>query len=86
MGVRRTQKKKTVTDAPPRHTPHEAMLQMLSGYRVSQLVDINMLVIAPGGLERTREEFRELLARAGLRLRRVVPTTSRMKILEGVAA
>jgi O-methyltransferase domain/Dimerisation domain len=51
-----------------------------------KLLDINMLVIAPGGLERTREEFRELLARAGLRLRRVVPTTSRMNILEGVAA
>jgi hypothetical protein len=44
-----------------------------------------MLVIA-GGRERTREEFRDLLARAGLRLRRVVPTASRLSIVEAVAA
>ena len=49
----------------------------------AKLLDINMLV-GPGGLERTREEFRDLFARAGLRLRRVVPTTCPLSVLEGV--
>jgi hypothetical protein len=45
-----------------------------------------MLVVAPGGKERTRGEFGALLAGAGLRLRRIVPTASRVKVLEAVAA
>jgi hypothetical protein len=49
----------------------------------SKLLDINMLVV-PGGKERTREEFRELFARAGLRLARVVPTACPLSILEAV--
>jgi hypothetical protein len=51
-----------------------------------KLLDLNMLVVTSGGRERTREEFRTLLGRAGLRLRRIVPTESRVKILEAVAA
>jgi hypothetical protein len=47
----------------------------------AKLLDINMLVV-PGGKERTREEFRDLFARAGLRLRRVVPTASPISLLE----
>jgi hypothetical protein len=50
-----------------------------------KLLDINMLVIA-GGQERTREEFRDLFERAGLRLRRVVPTAGRVSVLEAVRA
>lgn len=50
-----------------------------------KLLDINMLVVA-GGHERTREEYRDLLARARLRLRRVVPTASPVSIVEAVAA
>jgi hypothetical protein len=44
-----------------------------------------MLVVA-GGHERTRDEYRDLLARARLRLRRVVPTASPVSIVEAVAA
>lgn len=51
----------------------------------AKLLDINMLVL-PGGQERTRVEFRDLFARAGLRLRRVVPTASPVGILEAVPA
>lgn len=36
------------------------------------------------GRERTEEEYRRLLARAGLRLRRVVPTASPVSVLEAV--
>ena len=42
-----------------------------------------MLVLL-GGQERTEAEFRELLAAAGFQLRRVIPTQSPMRILEGV--
>ncbi len=50
----------------------------------AKLLDINMLAIT-GGQERTREEFAALFDRAGLRLKRVVPTKSAMSILEAVA-
>ena len=48
-------------------------------------LDIVMLAM-PGGLERTRAEFEALLAAAGLRLTRVVPTRSPVSIVEAVAA
>ena len=51
----------------------------------AKLLDVNMLV-GPGGQERTREEFRALFARVGLRLARVIPTASPLCILEGVRA
>jgi hypothetical protein len=50
-----------------------------------KLLDINMMALT-GGLERTREEFRDLFARAGLRLRRVIPTACPLSIVEGVRA
>ncbi|MGH8140201.1 MAG: methyltransferase [Steroidobacteraceae bacterium] len=51
----------------------------------SKLLDINMMVV-PGGRERTRNEFRDLFGRAGLKLRRVIATSSSLHILEGVTA
>jgi O-methyltransferase domain/Dimerisation domain len=44
-------------------------------------LDIEMLLL-PGGRERTEEEFRALLARAGFRLTRVVPTKSAVCVIE----
>jgi hypothetical protein len=38
----------------------------------AKVLDIEMLVMTPGGRERTAEEFRALLASAGLRLSRIV--------------
>jgi len=49
-----------------------------------KLMDINMMVVM-GSKERTKDEFRQLFARAGLRLKRVVRTASSLSILEGVA-
>jgi hypothetical protein len=49
------------------------------------LSDINMLVIAPGGRERTNDEYGALLHAAGLRLTRVVPVAFPYGIIEGVA-
>jgi hypothetical protein len=58
---------------PPGNDPH-----------LGKLLDLEMLIMA-GGQERTEAEFRDLLAAAGLRLTRVVPTASPMCVIEGVA-
>lgn len=47
------------------------------------LVDLEMLVTA-GGQERTASQYAELLARAGLRQTRVVPTAGPMSLVEAV--
>lgn len=51
----------------------------------SKIMDLEML-ITPGGVERTAEEYRALLKRAGLRLTRIVPTASPYSIVEAVKA
>jgi hypothetical protein len=48
-------------------------------------LDLHMMVAA-GGLERTEAEYRHLFADHGLRLTRVVPTTSDVSVIEGVPA
>jgi hypothetical protein len=50
-----------------------------------KLLDIMMLV-GPGGQERTVTEYHALLGKVGLRLARVVPTASAVSIVEAVAA
>ena len=47
-----------------------------------KLLDINMMLI-PGGQERTKEEFAQLFARAGLKLKRIIPTGP-LSVLEAV--
>jgi hypothetical protein len=49
----------------------------------SKLLDLEMLT-SPGGMERTAEEYRELLASAGFELTRIVPTKSPFSIIEAV--
>jgi hypothetical protein len=48
-----------------------------------QLFDLNMLVMT-GGQERTESEYRALLAEAGFRLARFIPTGSPFQVLEAV--
>lgn len=50
-----------------------------------KIMDMEMLV-SPGGVERTENEFRELLAACRLRLNRVIPTKSLVSIVEAVKA
>jgi hypothetical protein len=59
---------------PPGDTPHPG-----------KVLDMVML-LAPGGQERTEEEYRALLAKAGLRLTHVVPTNSAVSVVEAVVA
>jgi len=49
----------------------------------SKLLDLEMLV-SPGGVERTTEEYRRLFAAAGFRLTRIVPTRSAYSVIEAV--
>jgi hypothetical protein len=59
---------------PPGNTPHPG-----------KLLDMMMLV-GPGGQERTADEYRTLLESAGFRLVRVIPTNSAVSIVEAVIA
>jgi hypothetical protein len=56
------------------------------GPHISKFMDINMMVNTPGGRERTERQFTQLLAAAGLRLQRIVPTAIDLCLLECVAA
>lgn len=60
------------TVLPTGDTPHQGKMQ-----------DMVMLVV-PGGQERTEAEYATLLGKAGFRLRRVVPTESVVSVVEAV--
>jgi len=62
------------TVLPEGNLPHQGKLQ-----------DLVMLVF-PGGQERTEAEYAALLGKAGFQLRRVVPTTSVVSVVEAVLA
>jgi O-methyltransferase/methyltransferase family protein len=47
----------------------------------SKIIDLEMLLM-PGGRERTEQEFRDLFARAGFELTRIVPTKSPLSVIE----
>ena len=48
-----------------------------------KMLDMVMLVV-PGGQERTEADMRELLGKAGFRLTRVIPTASAVSIVEAI--
>jgi len=56
-----------------------------NGPHWGKLLDINMLALT-GGRERTKDEFRQLFAKAGLKMTRVVPTACPLSIVEGETA
>ena len=51
--------------------------------RDTSFSDLNMLV-GPGGLERTTDEYADLFAKAGFRLTRTVPTGTPWSVIEAV--
>jgi hypothetical protein len=58
---------------PPGDAPHPG-----------KMFDILMLVYTTGGVERTEEEYRELLHRGGFRLTQVVPTQAPVSVIEAI--
>lgn len=51
----------------------------------AKFLDLEMLVLTPGGRERTRDELTALLAPSGFELVRVLPTRSPVSIVEALA-
>jgi hypothetical protein len=60
------------TIVPPGNDPH-----------FSKIIDLEMLT-APGGMERTAEQFEALIEKSGLKLNRIIPTKGIMSIIEAV--
>jgi hypothetical protein len=63
----------------------DIVIQPGNEYALGKFLDIQMLIF-PGGCERTEKQFRDLLAAAGWKLSRVIPTTVPEWIVEGVPA
>lgn len=61
----------------------EMLMPLEGAVSLQSLMDLNMLVIS-GGRERTEPEYREVLAAAGLRITRIVPTISPYSVIEAV--
>ena len=53
---------------------------------LAKIVDVEALIMAAGAVERTEDQYRELLEAAGFKLTNVVSTRSPMSILEAVPA
>jgi len=45
-----------------------------------------LMLVGPGGQERTAQEYGALLDKAGFRLSRIVPTASAVSVVEAVVA
>lgn len=60
----------------------ETVIPEDDSYHHSKFLDINMLVFADGGRERTEAEYRSLCREAGLHVIRLLTTTSPLSILE----
>ena len=63
----------------------EAVIQPGNAPDVAKILDLEMLIVA-SGKERTEAEYRQLLAGAGWRLTRVIPTGSPAQIVEAEPA
>lgn len=50
----------------------------------SKFLDLNMLVMCPGGSERTKAEFQKLFEAAGFELTQIIATSSEVSIIEGI--
>jgi hypothetical protein len=76
---------------PPRNAPDsrwlliETVIADGNGPSFAKSLDLHMLVW-PGGLERTEDEYRKLLETARLSLRNVIPTRSAVSIVEAIPA
>ena len=53
--------------------------------QIAKWLDLNMMVIR-GGRERTEAEYREMYAKAGFTLTRIVPTPTEVSVIEGKPA
>jgi hypothetical protein len=61
----------------------DAVLKEPNEPDLGKIIDLEMLML-PGGMERTADEFDTLLAKAGFSLIRIIPTQGPMSIIEAV--
>ena len=59
----------------------ELVLKEDAGFDPGKMLDMTMLAL-PGGEERTATEYGDLLAKAGFRMSRVVPTFAEVSVVE----
>ena len=57
-----------------------------AGPSPAKMLDIEMLVMTVGGKERTAQEFGVLFSSSGLRLKRIVPTSRPISVIEALPA
>lgn len=62
----------------------DTVLQPGAGQSVEKFFDLHMLVTAPGGRERTEDEFRFLIKEARFEVTQIIPTPSSYGIIEGI--
>lgn len=63
----------------------DAVVPTIGEPHFSKFLDLEMLML-PGGMERTAEEFESLLTKSGFRLNRIIQTPSPVSIVEAVKA
>lgn len=61
----------------------DSVIQPGNEFSFGKIMDIQMMIF-PGGLERTQDQFRDLLAASGWRLNRIIPTAAPESIVEGL--
>jgi hypothetical protein len=61
----------------------ESIVPETPEFDMGKWMDLNMMVMATGGRERTATEFRDLLDRSGFVLEQIVPTASPLSIVVG---
>ena len=61
----------------------DAVIPSDNGPDINKFIDLHMLVLTPGGKERTEAEFRSLFKAGGFQLTRIIPTPTLFKIVEG---
>lgn len=63
----------------------ESIVEPLNGTSLAKFMDLAMLVMT-GGRERTEPEYRDLLSRAGLKIKKVISTGAELSVIEAYAA
>jgi hypothetical protein len=61
----------------------DSVVPLDNSYSPAKLMDLTMMWFS-GGKERTEDEFRALFEATGWRLNRIIPTASRLAVLEGL--
>ncbi len=60
----------------------EPIIENNNRYSFAKLYDIQMLVSRQGGKERTKEDFKELISKANLRINKIIQTAAPFSIIE----